>query len=349
MKSGIVKSGIVKSGTVKSGTMKPETMKSGTMKSENLNSSVFLPNNSIQREKRLMFGDGISLKYLKDYGTIGGFVYKDNNRYILTNEHIVKTLNEKSVLSNKLSLISPSFGPRMNEIIKDQHFNQNPSRDITFLEVLLDNRSNIKLKRAINENFIMSNSQSQVIEITLQEIYNYLHDSQIEIIINKDNVLNITKLYDTNLFSENLQISGNISLIAINSDILTESIKVDRIVTLEDIWNLGQQIKVTKKGASSGFTVGLISRPAHVKDYFEGFLSEYRGDILKPRVLYNQILVAQVDGPFGTFGDSGSLVYIDSEDGIIVIGVFVGKLNENDNFFVVSPAEILLKEGFGFI
>jgi hypothetical protein len=116
-----------------------------------------------------------------------------------------------------------------------------------------------------------------------------------------------------------------------------------------------ENLKVYKRGATTGLTSGEITRPTHVKipistaQLFETHTSK----ALSNRSLLNQILV--ISGfKFGDLGDSGSMVYYDRDptdlsSKIYAVGTFLGKLDRADHLYLVNPSsDFFVANGFEF-
>ena len=191
----------------------------------------------------------------------------------------------------------------------------------------------------------------------------FLYSDQIEFPVAYDAI----KFFDTDiqvsieLCSEgSIKLSGDVALIAMpNSLEESKSLgKTVKMLTLNDMINNWKQdkenLKVYKRGATTGLTSGEITRPAHVKIPISTaqLFEQHTSKALSNRPLLNQILVS--GSKFGDFGDSGSMVYhdrdpMDLSSKIYAVGTFLGKLDRADHLYIVTPSsDFFAANGFEF-
>ena len=330
-------------------------------------SAVMNPNT-----EKISLGDGISLADLHEsYGTIGGFVKKGGEYFMMTNEHVVvKAMNESKVKNfelKALKFVSPSIGAKEMRLQRDLAARGlTYSYDTGLLFSLLHAQNSPYLKQIISPKYVHGKDTKNP-QISLTEVKDFFFSEQKYFSCTYESIIFFdSDIPATAIDTESVYVSGDVALIPISMpDIVQESGKIVHMLNLQkliDNWTRDKEnLRVNKLGATTGLTSGEISRPAHAKFpitstdrlWYEKFSSKTAVN----RVLLNQILVSGVG--FGKPGDSGSLVYYEGHPSysagsgnsteIYAIGTFVGGLDKGENVFLVSPScDILEKFQFEF-
>lgn len=311
-------------------------------------------------------GDGISLVGLDEtYGTIGGFVKKEGKFYAVTNEHVVaKAMKErdvKSFMKADLTFRSPSIGAKAMQLKRDGEIAANTATGGGGLfSFLMKAHNNLSLKQILSPHpYTQSQKKGAPShppnpQITLTEVRDFLYSGQNDFSTEYDSIqfFNTDLQANITLCSEPITISGDVALIPMPNGLKEKesSGRTVMMLTLNDMINSWQKdkgnLKVYKIGATTGLTTGEITRPIHINKPIpttdQLIVKHPTSKILSNRItLLNQIIVSAFK--FGDSGDSGSLVYYDSDPAdmtsvIYAVGTFLGKLDKADHLFIVTPS-----------
>jgi len=323
---------------------------------------------------KISVGSGISSPDNdNEYGTIGGFATNEvGETFLITAEHVSLAI-QRSESKKPLKLQNmdvevtiPSRGPRKLALIQavEGKLATNTPLNAKFLECILTHYHSDVWKDMLN---------CRSGDILIQDLVTYLNENQVSIHPRRDSIRTCSVARNVKYGEGVISIIGDVAAIPIaaseiehfdlqSSPVIKKPIK--GIYSMDDMyqeWTNGVagEITVYKRGANDSKTrvEGLIRRPIHIKkpmDYSEKrpvFLCERRSQHLKDdpslssevkdnfKLLLGQYLV-QSSPDFGVGGDSGSMVYAESDSAVFIVGTFVGSFN-NDGYFVVSPADVL--------
>jgi hypothetical protein len=234
--------------------------------------------------------------------------------------------------------------------------------EVDFGKFLLDNHSNRDLLRILVPDIDLTSVSER--SITLKEVSDYLESKQDTVSFQVDpNTVEYFMGAQRDItiqigqVTTSIEVGGDIALIPIEND---EHIGSQDIQIFEFNWiyqsfatvgNNGK-VNVSKRGATTGITSGYLSRPTHFMFPMGDenlFKKEFCGDTVANMTLKNQLLIRSDSTiRFGSGGDSGSLVYIQENDEVFAVAIFVGG-DPRRNYYVATPIEFLTKFGYSFV
>mmetsp|Transcript_1912 Transcript_1912/g.3027 ORF Transcript_1912/g.3027 Transcript_1912/m.3027 type:complete len:370 (+) Transcript_1912:974-2083(+) len=323
---------------------------------------------------KIAVGSGISASDNDNgFGIIGGFATNEaNESFLITSEHvslaILRSESKKPLkLQNEtVNVTIPSSGAKKLALIQavQGKLAVNTPLNDKFLECILSHYDSDEWKE-------MMDCKGR--DIRLQDIASYLSDNQVSIRPRRNAIHSCSAARNVKYGDGMISVVGDVAAIPIaasevqhfdlhSSPVIGKPIK--GIYSMDEMyqeWTRGmaKEVNVYKKGAndSSYRMEGLIKRPIHVKkpldcgDKQPHYHYERSNQHLKEdfsvgseekdnfKLLLGQYLV-QSSPDFGVDGDSGSMVYAESDSAVFIVGTLVGGFM-NDGYFVVSPADVL--------
>ena len=297
-------------------------------------------------------GDGIAFeKDSSGYGTIGGVAIRDGKYYAVTNEHVLNGSSKNThwgTYSSASYLCSPSKGWTKLQLLR--HLQQ-PTFDVDgeFIanvdSVLIDCISTIKTTQRVHNAMKKVSAEFTIYEnndISIKQLVDFAKYSQCRI------GQNIIRL-EWDVSTSHGMISGDVALIEFEDkeQVTSRCVEIgtfglDKVISA---WKSNKILGVSKTGASSGCTQGILARPIHTKSPTCLKESKLKNTNEKCRILQNQIIIHGYQ--FGRKGDSGSAVlHHNDEDECEIVGIFTGSIG--DSLYLCSPAEILSENSFNF-
>lgn len=298
-------------------------------------------------------GDGVAFeKDSSGYGTIGGVAIQKEKYYAVTNEHVInRSFNNThwGTTNGASYLCSPSKGWNKLQLLKNLNqpiFNENGEFIDNVNSVLIECISNIKSAERVYKAMTKVSNEFKTCEnneISVKDVAKFAEYGQYRI------GKNIVRLEWDVSTSQGI-ISGDVALIEFEDKehIAGQCVKVETfgLNKVMAAWKNNEIIRISKIGASSQCTSGVLARPCHTKSPTRARESHLQNSNEKNRILQNQIIIH--GHQFGRKGDSGSsvLYYNDDKGCSELVGIFTGSIG--DSLYLCSPAEILSENSFDF-